>query len=74
MILNRFECALIQNMLTGVPVIPIFAAEIEGFDQGILKFKQVDTKQEFPDVQHKRGAHAELIIETMRYVSIARSY
>lgn len=64
----RIECALIQNRIAGVPVFPIFAAQIEGIDQGVLKFKQVDTKLEFPDIPHKRGLEAEDMVHSMRYI------
>lgn len=69
LILNsaRYECALLQNRTSGVPVVPIFAAEIEGINQGALQYKQVDTKQQFPDVPHKRGDYVESVFEEMRY-------
>lgn len=54
--------------MTGIPVIPVFAAQIEGVNQGTFTFHKFDYGGDFPDMPHVRGDTAEYFIETLRYV------
>ncbi len=61
---NRYECALIMNKLYGIPVFPIFIAEIS--DGG--SFSKFSTAVQFPKTEHCRGDFSQARIEELMYV------
>lgn len=63
----RYECALIRNWVEGIPIFPIFAADINGCDNMGLKFEKVNYGIEFPDAPHLRQSDAQRVIDKLRY-------
>lgn len=66
---TRYECALIQNKLKKVPVVPVFIADMEISQQG-TKFTPCNRGANitFPDVPHARNPSAQHAIDDLLYV------
>lgn len=47
-------------------MVPVFAAEADGVDQGTIKFRKFDYGGDFPDVPHLRGETGNRILESLR--------
>jgi hypothetical protein len=64
-----YECALLQHKLTGIPVVPVYVAEIVN-NGGINKFKPFDFSKvcSIPDTSHARGQHVQGFIDDLRFV------
>lgn len=61
---------MVQNKLTGVPVFPVFLAEIVDRDinSGALQFEKFSSaNMHFPDVPHLRDRSAQTVIDRIRY-------
>lgn len=57
-----------RNWLDGTPVLPVFVADITGHNStGALKFQKVDRGIDFPEVMHRRGTHAQQILDNLGY-------
>jgi len=65
-VLVEYECALIQNKLHKVPVLPVFVAEITGVDtHGAPAFEKVNLSIDFPDVPHLRNNSSKAIVDNL---------
>ena len=68
--LARYECALLQHLTRGVPVIPIYLADIKLDPHGEKSYDLFDPehlKRNLPQVPHTRREGAQRMVNQMRY-------
>jgi hypothetical protein len=68
-VLIEYECALIKCKLDGTPVVPIFVAEKDQKDD---EYKPVNSRMQFPDVEHCRSKSETGAVSLLRFVSDAK--
>lgn len=65
----RYEFAIIQNKLYGIPVIPLFLGEIEEENQKPkhVPFSRAKAKSILPNKPHARGAAVQADLDRLWY-------
>ena len=74
----RYECALLQHLRRGVPVVPIYLADIEVDSRGEKRYDLFDpevmVKRMLPRAPHNRGEDAQRMVDQLRYFCIYNSF
>ncbi len=67
LIFRIYECAIILNKTKGIPVVPVFLAEIDQTQPTLQFLPCRGTSMTFPNMIHKRKPSSQSIIEKLVY-------